>query len=114
MKPHHKSLDTLLSTSSEQLIQRIKMGDHLDRARPISHFVVFPKRELGNAWALRVRDDGYQVTTERAGFGGLKVVATTECSLEAERVDEFVTRMHVQVTGAGGYYQGWDGPLVLG
>ena len=62
----------------------------------------------------RVRDDGYEVRTERAGFGGMKVVATTESSLEPERVDDFVTKMHVQATGAGGFYQGWDGPVVLG
>jgi len=114
MKHQRKTLDSLLSLNSEQLIQRIKMGDHLDRARPIQHIVLFDKKELATAWVIRVRDDGYEVRTERAGFGGVKVVATTESSLEADRVDEFVAKMHEQATAAGGFYQGWDGPVVLG
>jgi hypothetical protein len=114
MKFRAKTLDTLLSINSEQVIQRIKMGDLLERARPVDHFALFPKHQLSDAWILRIRDDGFEVRTERIGFGGVKVIATTESSLEPERVDDFVTRMFRQVTDAGGYYQGWDGPLVLG
>lgn len=114
MKPRHRSLEELLSLNSEQLIQRIKMGDLLDRARPIQHVAVFPKRDLADRWILRIRDDGFEVRTERAGLTGTKVVATMESSLEEDRADEFVTRMHLQVAGAGGFYQGWDAPLVLG
>jgi hypothetical protein len=114
MKLTPKPLDSLLSLNEQQLAQRVKMGDLLERARPIHHTALFPKRSLSDAWILRVRDDGYDVRTERVGFGGVKVVATTESSLEDERADDFVTRMYQQVARAGGFYQGWDGPLVLG
>ena len=114
MKFAAKTLDSLLSLNSEQLTQRIKMGDLLERARPIQHVALFHKRGPSDAWILRIRDEGYQVRTERVGFGGVKVIATTESSLEPERVDDFVARMYQQVADAGGHYQGWDGPLVLG
>lgn len=114
MKHVAKPLDALLSVNSEQLIQRIKMGDVLDRARPIDHVVLFPKRDLAAAWVLRIRDDGYETRTERAGFSGAKVIATTESSLEADRADEFVTKLYAEATEAGGSYQGWDAPLILG
>lgn len=114
MRLQRKSLDALLTAASEQVAQRIKMGDQLDRPRPIQHFVIFPKRSDAAAWSTRAQDAGYQVHAERAGLTGTKLTVTATSALEPEQVDEFVTRMHVQITGAGGYYQGWDGPLVLG
>ncbi len=100
--------------NSDQLVQRIKMGDVLERARPIDHVAMFPKRELAKAWILRIRDEGYEVRSERAGFSGAKVTATMESSLEGDRADEFVTKLHQQIADAGGSYQGWDAPVILG
>lgn len=114
MKHAAKSLEHLLSVNSEQLTQRIKMGDLLERARPVGHIAMFPKRDLAAAWVLRIRDDGFETRTDRVGFSGAKVTATMESSLEGDRPDEFVTRLYGQVREAGGDYQGWDAPLILG
>jgi hypothetical protein len=114
MKHAPKSLDHLLSVNSEQLTQRIKMGDVLERPRPIEHTAVFPKRDLATAWVLRIRDEGYEARTERAGFTGARVTATMESSLEGDRADEFVTELYEQIAEAGGNYQGWDAPVILG
>ena len=92
MKHQRKSLDSLLSLNSEQLIQRIKMGDlAATEPRPIQHIVLFDEKDARQglddpAPRRRLRDDA----PSAPGFGGMKVIATTESSLEPERVDDFV------------------------
>ncbi len=90
------------------------MGDQLDRARPVDHFALFPKRELAAAWVLLIRDEGYETRIEQTGLFGATVTATTESSLEGDRADEFVTKLHQQIEAAGGTYDGWGAPLILG
>lgn len=107
------TLDALLAMNSEQLAQRVKMGDHLERARPIEHFAYFGGGTQARAAATELRDDGFDVDVRRTWFTW-HLTARTESSLEPDTAEGFVLRMFDLIRRHGGDYDGWGGPLSLG
>jgi regulator of RNase E activity RraB len=104
---YHLGLDT------EQVVQRVKMGDQLDRVRQIDHTALFPKRAQAEAAAAELAEDGFRVDISRRGFGTFVMEAHTESDVEEETIDGFVKRIYELVERHGGVYDGWDGPIVL-
>lgn len=107
------TLDALLAMNSEQLAQRVKMGDHLERARMVEHFAFFGGGTQARAAAADLRDDGFEVHIHRKWFTW-HLTARTESSLEPETAEAFVMRMFDLVRRHGGDYDGWGGGLELG
>lgn len=97
--------------SSEQLAQRVKMGDHLDLPREIDHFAFFKKKKDADAAATELLDNGFHVSLSRKKLTW-QLVAHTESSLEPPIVDEFVRSEFEIINRHGGIYDGWGGPIV--
>jgi regulator of RNase E activity RraB len=97
--------------SSEQLAQRVKMGDHLDLAREVDHFAYFRHKAEADAAAKELLGDGYRVSISRKKLT-YHLVAHTESSLEPSTVDDFVRTEYELINRHGGIYDGWGGPIV--
>jgi regulator of RNase E activity RraB len=113
MKPVKHPLSYHLALDTEQVVQRVKMGDQLERAREIDHTAFFPKRAQAEAAAAELSEDGFRVSVSRRGLGTFVMEAHTESDVEEETVDEFVKNIYELVERHGGIYDGWGGPVVL-
>ena len=111
MKLVAQSLESLLAMNSEQLAQRVKMGDHLETAREIEHFAYFRSRAGAEAAASELRDDGFRVELHRKRLTW-HLVARTESSLEPHTADEFLQVLYALIERHGGMYDGWGDPLI--
>lgn len=110
MKRTQQSLESLRAMSSEQLAQRVKMGDHLELVREIDHFAYFRHKGQADAAATELLDNGYRVSLSRKKLTW-HLVAHTESSLEPTTVDEFVRSEFELINRHGGIYDGWGGPI---
>ncbi len=113
MKHQQQSLELLRSMCSEQLTQRIKMGDHLDVPRDVDHTAYFFKRTDAAAAAAELTAAGFRVSLARQGFGKVRLEATVDSDVEWETVDQFVPKMYDLITRHHGIYDGWGGSVVL-
>lgn len=113
MHDNRHSLEELRAMDSEQLTQRVKMGDHLEVAREVAHFAHFPRRAPADAAATELQAAGFRVSVERKGLLGAALVARTTSTIEPQIADGFVCHMYSLVESHGGNYNGWDGPVVL-
>ena len=113
MKISPRSLESLLAMNSEQLSQRVKMGDHLESPRRVEHFAFFRSRTAADEAADELRALGYEVELRRKGFT-FHLEARIDSDIEPETADKFLVEMHSLIDSHGGIYDGWGGPVVLG
>jgi len=113
MKHEQRSLELRHSMCSEQLSQRVKMGDHLEVPREVDHTAYFAKRANAESAAAELAAQGYSVAVSRKGFGSFALEAHIDSDVEWETVDEFVPRMFDLITKHHGVYDGWGGTVVL-
>jgi hypothetical protein len=111
-RPIRRTLEELLSVNSEQAVQRIKMGDHVDVAREIEHFAYFRRPQSANAAAAELRGCGFRTTVTRKGFGSVLLVARIESDVERDSTDAFVRELYELVERHGGFYDGYGGTVV--
>src|SRR5688572_20692440 len=105
MKRTQQSLESLRAMSSEQLAQRVKMGDHLDLPRDVDHFAYFKHKKQADSAAAELLDDGYRVSMSRKKLTW-HLVAHTESTLEPSTVDSFVRSEFELINRHGGVYDG--------
>jgi hypothetical protein len=113
MKHTQQSLELLHSMCSEQLSQRVKMGDHLDVPREVDHVAFFAKRADADAAAGELATKGFRVSVARRGFNSFALEAAIDTDVEWDTVDEFVPQMFDLITRHHGVYDGWGGDVVL-
>ncbi|MDO7881481.1 ribonuclease E inhibitor RraB [Antiquaquibacter soli] len=113
MKTKGLTREELHSMCTEQLAQRVKLGDVLSTPRVVDHTATFRKRADVAAAAAQLRDSGYTVRVSRRGFGTYLLEATTTTDVEWETVDEFVEQVYQVVAAHRGVYDGWGGSVVL-
>ena len=105
---YHRAMDT------EQVCQRIKMGDSIETPRDVDQVAYFRSRTDAAAAAEELRGAGYRVTITRRGFGTLAVEAHMLSQVDQPTVDSFVEKFYALVERHNGVYDGWGGPVVLG
>ena len=113
MKHQQQSLELLHSMCSEQLSQRVKMGDHLEVPREVDHTAYFAKRVDAQAAADDLSKQGFKVSVSRRGFGSFALEAHITTDVEWDTVDNFVPKMFDLITSHHGVYDGWGGSVVL-
>lgn len=97
---------------AEQTAQRIKLGDRLEVAREIDHFLFFRRKADAQAAALELNDDGFTSSIERKRLTW-SVEAHTASDVELDSVDGFVERMFDLAHRHNGVYDGWGAPVIL-
>lgn len=113
MKRQQQSLELLHSMCSEQLSQRVKMGDHLEVPREVDHAAYFAKRNDADAAARELTEQGFRVSVTRRGFASFALEAHITTDVEWDTVDAFVPRMYDLITRHRGVYDGWGGGVIL-
>lgn len=113
MKRQQRTLELLHSMCSEQLSQRVKLGDQLDVPRDIDHTAYFFTRADAAAAAAELTAAGYVVTFSRKGFGGWLLEAHITTDIEWETVEAFMPELFELIVRSRGIYDGWGGPVVL-
>lgn len=113
MKVRKRDLDELHSMCTEQLAQRVKMGDQLGTPREVDHTAFFRKRADAAAAASDLSRSGFTVHVSRRGFGTYLVEASATTDVEWDTVDEFVDDVFEIVSRHNGVYDGWGGGVVL-
>lgn len=113
MKHQQQPLELLHSMCSEQLSQRVKMGDHLEVPRDVDHTAYFAKRTDADAAAAELSAKGFSVSVTRRGFGSFALSAHITTDVEWETVDDFVPTMYALIMSHRGVYDGWGGAVVL-
>lgn len=106
-----RDLEAQRAMNSEQLAQRVKMGDHLDIARVIEHFALFTGRKEADAAKAQLIAEGFVTTVKRRGWSKFELRATRSATIEAHEVDDMVCRVFKIVERNHGSYDGWGGPL---
>ncbi|MFO0683994.1 MAG: DUF695 domain-containing protein [Sandaracinus sp.] len=90
-------------------------GDKSDIARPIEHLASFASREAAEAWALSVKQMGFEVEIERTdGDGRWSAHAVREDRSELAHVHDIVERLYGLAEEQEGTYQGWECAVVRG
>jgi hypothetical protein len=113
MKTKQITREELHSMCTEQIAQRVKMGDVLSSPREVDHTAYFRKRSDASAAAAELSRAGFAVNVHRRGFGAYLLEATATTDVEWETVDEFVDRVYQIVCANRGLYDGWGGSVVL-
>lgn len=113
MKLRKRNRDELHSMCTEQLAQRVKLGDQLATPREVDHTAFFGKRGDAKAAAEELSRSGFTVHVSRRGFGTYLVEASATTDVEWDTVDEFVDDVFEIVNRHNGVYDGWGGGVVL-
>lgn len=113
MKIKGFSREELHSMCSEQLAQRVKLGDVLSTPRVVDHTAHFRKKSDAVAASEELSHAGYTVRLSRRGFGTYLLEATETTDIEWETVDDFVQRVYQVVEAHRGVYDGWGGSVIL-
>lgn len=113
MKTKGLGREELHSMCTEQLAQRVKLGDVLSTPREVDHTAYFRKRADVSAAAGELSRAGYKVNVSRRGFGTYLLEASETTDVEWETVDEFVEQVYQIVAANRGVYDGWGGSVVL-
>lgn len=106
-----RTLESQRAMNSEQLAQRVKMGDHLEFPREVEHFALFTGRKHAEAARLQLVRDGFDANILRKGLTKFELRARQRTSIKAAEVDTFVCRVFAIVEANHGEYDGWNGPL---
>jgi len=106
-----RDLEAQRAMNSEQLAQRVKMGDHLDIARVIEHFALFTGRKEADAARAQLNAEGFTTSLKRNGWSKFELRATQSATIEAHEVDDMVCRVFKVIERNHGSYDGWGGPL---
>jgi len=107
-----RSLEALRAMSSEQLAQRVKMGDHLELPREVEHIALMPDRSHADAAAGELAGLGFRVVQQREGLKRRRLTAIGESSIEPDTVDAFVDDIHDLITRHSGSYECWTGAIL--
>ncbi len=113
MKLRKQSRAEVHSMCTEQLTQRVKMGDVLSSPREVDHTAYFRKRSDAATAAAELSRDGFVVRVARRGLGAFLLEASATTDVEWDTVDSFVDRVYELVTRHNGVYDGWGGGIVL-
>jgi len=106
-----RDLESQRAMNSEQLAQRVKMGDHLDIARVIEHFALFTGRKEADAARAQLTAEGFATSLKRRGWSKFELRVTQSATIEAHEVDDMVCQVFNVVERNHGSYDGWGGPL---
>ncbi len=106
-----RTLESQRAMNSEQLAQRVKMGDHLEIAREVEHFALFTGRKEANAARYQLSTVGFDTNIVRKGWSKFELQARQVTSVEAAEVDAFVCQVFSIIESHHGSYDGWGGPL---
>ncbi|MFP7760845.1 ribonuclease E inhibitor RraB [Marisediminicola sp. LYQ134] len=108
-----RNLESQRAMNSEQLAQRIKMGDHLDVERQVEHFAVFAVRANAVAAKVALTAAGFDASIVRRGWSKFEVRARQTTSLDTSTVDGFVCQVFSIVETYRGAYDGWSGSFAV-
>jgi len=108
-----RDLEAQRAMNSEQLAQRVKMGDHLEVEREIEHFALFTGRKEADAARAQLVAAGYSANVSRKGWSKFELRARNITSIGAHEVDDVVCRVFAVVERHHGIYDGWGGPLAF-
>jgi regulator of RNase E activity RraB len=91
-------------------------GDKSDIARPIDHHARFADRSEAEAWAIAVRQMGFEVAIERVEGSeeAWSAHAVREDPSELAHVHDIVERLYGLAEEHGGTYDGWGCSVVRG
>jgi hypothetical protein len=106
-----RTLESQRAMNSEQLAQRVKMGDHLELVREVEHFALFTGRKQADAARAELAAAGFNSDTVRKGWSKFELRARQQTSIRAAEVDHAVCAVFAIVTAHHGDYDGWTGPL---
>ena len=112
MKPVKRTLEELLTINSEQAVQRMKMGDHVEVAREIEHFAYFHHVAEAKAAAAELEGCDFRTSIVRKGFGTIQLVAKIQSDVERDSTDQFVRELYELVNRHGGFYDGYGGQII--
>ena len=114
MKVRSSPLSSLHSMNSEQISQRVKMGDQLEVPREIDHTAYFP-----SAPTRRPRRRSSPRTASESTIAPPAVSEpsrsrrTPRATSSWRRSTHFVEHMYDLIARHDGVYDGWGGPVVL-
>lgn len=97
---------------AEQTAQRTKLGDRLEVAREVDHFLFFRHKSDARAASVELNDDGFTSSIERKRLTW-SVEAHTASDVELDSVDRFVEHMFDLAHRHNGVYDGWGAPVIL-
>lgn len=106
-----RDLEAQRAMNSEQLAQRVKMGDHLGISREIEHFALFTGRKEADAARAKLAAAGFTTSIKRRGWSKFELRAAQNATIEAHEVDDVVCQVFKIVEQSHGVYDGWGGPL---
>lgn len=106
-----RDLEAQRAMNSEQLAQRVKMGDHLEIAREIEHFALFTGRKEADAARAKLSAAGFTTSVKRRGWSKFELRAAQSATIEAHEVDDMVCEVFKIVEQNHGVYDGWGGPF---
>ena len=112
MKPIRRTLDELLTINSEQAVQRLKMGDHVEVAREVEHFAYFRRSSDAKAAAQELEGCDFHTALSRQGWGTIQLIASIQSDVERDSTDAFVRELYELMERHGGFYDGYGGRIV--
>ena len=87
-----RDLEAQRAMNSEQLAQRVKMGDHLDIAREIEHFALFTGRKEADGARAQLTTEGFATTLKRRGWSKFELRATKSATIAGREPARFTQR----------------------
>ncbi|MFO7690576.1 MAG: ribonuclease E inhibitor RraB, partial [Cryobacterium sp.] len=110
MADHGKSLEQLLTLSTEQLDERRGMDDNLSAVREVEHFSYFARRKHADQAGESLAAQGFRVEIGRRGLKTILIARRDEDVLPAT-VEATVRAVFATVANTRGDSDGWGGTV---